>query len=267
MKSSTFHAFSRRQFIGHTGATALALLGGGLAKAASKPLEIKVEEFVFVEAEGFADLGGWDLDQQSMDVMGSPYLLAHGLGIPVKDAVTQVTFPSAGTYRVWVRTRDWVAPWNAPGAPGKFQLLIDGAALRETFGTKNAEWHWHDGGTVSVKHEASVALHDLTGFEIRCEAILFCKDIDFQPVDEVAALTRFRRKLLDFPDQPDDGGNYDLVVVGGGGGKGRQPHHCGGHPEHAYRPPETLSWNAFRQLRGRCKNRISRRSRSRIYPR
>ena len=56
--------------------------------------------------------------------MGSPYLLAHGLGIPVNDATTQITFPSEGTYRVWVRTKDWVAPWNAPGAPGKFQLLI-----------------------------------------------------------------------------------------------------------------------------------------------
>ncbi|TWU34094.1 hypothetical protein Q31b_55650 [Novipirellula aureliae] len=42
--------------------------------------------------------------------MGSSYLLAHGLGTPVKDAVTDVTFPSGGTYRVWVRARDWVAP-------------------------------------------------------------------------------------------------------------------------------------------------------------
>src|SRR5512139_758121 len=41
---------------------------------------------VLLEAEHFADLGGWEVDQQSMDVMGSPYLLAHGLGVPVKDA-------------------------------------------------------------------------------------------------------------------------------------------------------------------------------------
>src|SRR5512137_753205 len=62
---------------------------------------------VFLEAEQFADCGGWDVDQQSMHVMGSPYLLAHGLGVPVKDAVTTARFPAAGTYRVWVRTRDW----------------------------------------------------------------------------------------------------------------------------------------------------------------
>jgi len=50
-----------------------------------------------------------------MEQMGSSYLLAHGLGVPVKDAVTTAKFPAAGTYRFWVRTKDWVAPWKAPG--------------------------------------------------------------------------------------------------------------------------------------------------------
>ena len=171
---------------------------------------------VLVEAEQFADTGGWDLDQQSMDQMGSPYLLAHGLGVPVRDAVTTVRFPEAGKYRVWVRTRDWVAPWNAPGAPGRFQLFIDGKPLVETFGTKGAEWHWHDGGAVEVGLEARIALHDLTGFEGRCDAVLFCRDASFIPPNSLAELTAFRRKALGLPDQPEDGGSYDLVVVGGG---------------------------------------------------
>ena len=53
-------------------------------------------ERVFVEAESFATLGGWVIDQQFMDVMGSPYLLAHGIGRPVEDAVTKVDFAAAG---------------------------------------------------------------------------------------------------------------------------------------------------------------------------
>lgn len=151
-----------------------------------------------------------------MDQMGSPYLLAHGLGIPVKDAKTEIEFPSAGFYRVWVRTYDWVAPWNAPGAPGKFQLIINGIPLNETFGTKGAEWHWHDGGTVQVSGKTNIALHDLTGFEGRCDAILFCKDIDFEPSNHLEALTKFRRNLLGLPDYPENGGNFDFVVIGGG---------------------------------------------------
>ena len=93
---------------------------------------------VLVEAEAFDNLGGWMLDQQSMDQMGSPYLLAHGFGVPVADATTTAVFPKTGRYRVWVRTRNWVANWNAPGAPGKFQLLVDGEPLEPTFGTESA---------------------------------------------------------------------------------------------------------------------------------
>src|SRR5262245_27183870 len=75
-------------------------------------------EPLFVEAEAFQDLGGWSLDTAFTHIVGSPYLLAHGLGKPVQDAATTLKVPAAGTYRVWVRTKDWVAPWGAPGKPG-----------------------------------------------------------------------------------------------------------------------------------------------------
>ena len=44
-----------------------------------------------VEAEAFADKGGWVVDPQFVEQMGSPYLLAHGKGVPVADARTQRT--------------------------------------------------------------------------------------------------------------------------------------------------------------------------------
>ncbi len=182
---------NRKQFIGFAGNTALLLLASPKTVLSSRNKKGIDGRFVFLEAESFTDYGGWELDQQSMDIMGSPYLLAHGLGIPVKDAVTEITFPSAGAYRLWVRTKDWVAPWKAPGAPGKFQILINGIAVKETFGTKSADWHWHDGGIVRVTKKATIALHDLTGFEGRCEAILFCKDLQFMPVNEKDALYTF----------------------------------------------------------------------------
>jgi hypothetical protein len=207
----------RRNFIGLLGNTSLMCLSGGLnGLMANQNGSSASNEFVFVEAEQFSDFGGWNIDQQSMDKMGSPYLLAHGLGIPVQDAVTEINFPSKGTYRVWVRTKDWVAFWNAPGTPGKFQLLVNEKPLAETFGTKGVDWHWHDGGTVTVGKKAKLALHDLTGFEGRCEAILFCKDVDFKPTDDIAALTKFRRKLQGLPDAPGNGGSFDFIVVGGG---------------------------------------------------
>lgn len=173
-------------------------------------------QHVLLEAEQFADTGGWDLDQQFMEQMGSSYLLAHGLGVPVKDAATTAKFTAPGKYRVWVRTRDWVAPWKVAGAPGKFQVLVDGKALAETFGTKGAEWHWQDGGVVEVGAEAKVALHDLTGFEGRCDAVLFSKDAAFTPPNDLKTLAAFRHAALALPAQPENGGTFDLVVVGGG---------------------------------------------------
>jgi len=165
------------------------------------------------EAESFENLGGWVVDQQSMDQMGSPYLLAHGLGQPVDDATTTVVLPAPGRYRVWVRTRDWVATWGAGGTPGRFQVLTDGKPLGVVFGTEGSEWHWQDGGITEVAREQiSVALHDLTGFDGRCDAVLFTSDLDARPPDSGQALADLRRQS----DAPEDIGLFDLVVAGGG---------------------------------------------------
>ena len=172
---------------------------------------------VLVEAEAFDDRGGWVVDQQFMDEMGSPFALAHGLGTPVKDASTAVTFPAAGKYHVWVRTRDWVAGWKAPGAPGKFQLLVDGKAVKTTFGTEGAKWHWQGGGAVVItKTKVTVAMHDLTGFEGRYDAIVFSSDPKFTPPNDLKTMVPWRRKLLGRPETPPLAGKFDLVVVGGG---------------------------------------------------
>ncbi|MBT7161293.1 MAG: hypothetical protein HN904_00870, partial [Victivallales bacterium] len=62
---------------------------------------------ILVEPESFDQLGGWVVDQQFMDQMGSPFVLAHGIGNPVADAAGSVTIRKAGQYRVLVRTRNW----------------------------------------------------------------------------------------------------------------------------------------------------------------
>lgn len=174
--------------------------------------------FIFIEAENFSDKGGWVIDQQSMDVIGSSYLMAHGLGVPVQDAKSTINIPEKGKYRVWVRTRNWAAPWNATvDPPGKFQLLINNELLtREIFGTKNAEWHWQDGGMVSLnKGDLELTLHDMTGFNGRCDALLLTNDATFSPPNETKTLLEYRKKWSGFK-EPRLVGKYDLVVVGGG---------------------------------------------------
>jgi len=57
---------------------------------------------LLIEAEHFGDQGGWLLDSQFIEEMGSPYLLAHGLGQPVANARTTVHIPQSGEYKIWV---------------------------------------------------------------------------------------------------------------------------------------------------------------------
>ena len=167
---------------------------------------------IFIEAESFDDWGGWVNDTQFMDQMGSPYLLAHGLGKPVADAKT--TFVGNGwKYDVWVRTRNWTAYWHPgwrlhPGA-GTFNIVVNGEKLPNVIGGQGSgEWEWVKAGEVTLKvGENTVALHDLDGFDGRVDAIVFSTkgSSEFTPRDSLL------RESVGKTMPP-----YDVVVVGGG---------------------------------------------------
>ena len=169
---------------------------------------------ILVEAEGFTDKGGWSVDQQFVEQMGSPYLLAHGLGKSVANAATSVTIPAAGTYRVWVRTKNWVpGDWKAPG---RFHVLVNGRRLEAEFGTLEG-WRWQDGGTVELPAGAArLELQDLTGFDGRCDAIYLTADANDLPPDDLQPLRAWRDRLHGIPEVPPSAGKFDVVIVGGG---------------------------------------------------
>jgi hypothetical protein len=173
-------------------------------------------EGVLVEAESFAEHGGWSLDTQFIRNMGSPYLLAHGLGKPVQNARTEVELPATGEYRVYVRTKDWVARWGASGQPGRFQLLVDGQPLEQTLGTEGADWHWQLAGSFrAADRKVKVELADLTGFDGRCDALYFTQG-DQPPPNSSGILPEWRRERLGLPASPERKQGYGLVVIGGG---------------------------------------------------
>lgn len=179
--------------------------------------QLALAAHLWVEAENFENKGGWVVDQQFMDLMGSPYLMAHGMGIPVKDASTTVNFPEDGTYYVYVRTYNWTSPWSKTKGPGKFVLRIDNKRLAPILGDEGEEWMWQSAGKVSVKAgRSSLSLHDLTGFNGRCDAIYMTSEAGECPPVSGKELGVFRRKMLNLPYRPVETTKYDLVVVGGG---------------------------------------------------
>ena len=169
---------------------------------------------LLVEAESFEDTGGWVVDPQFTEQMGSPYLLAHGLGNPVKNASTRISLPSPGRYYIWVRTRDW-----APGkwdAPGRFKLSVNGKELKRTLGTGKVTWSWQYAGKVKIKTpEARIELRDLTGFDGRCDAV-YLSTIMEPPPEELEELNFWRMRIKGEDPSKAEKLYYDLVVVGGG---------------------------------------------------
>lgn len=168
---------------------------------------------LLIEAESFNVKGGWLVDPQFVQQMGSPYLLAHGLGTPVNNAKTEVNIPASGTYTVWVRTMNW-SPGNW-SAPGRFKIRVNGLDLNSEMGTDTG-WKWQEAGSLKIKKGlSSIELLDLTGFDGRCDAIFFSSQ-NKKPPDNNSELALWRKKQLNEQDNPEHLENFDLVIVGGG---------------------------------------------------
>ncbi len=172
---------------------------------------------VWVEAESFQSKGGWVVDQQFMDLMGSSYLMAHGLGNPVKDAVTDVNIPEDGKYTVFVRTFNWTSPWSDKKGPGKFRVRIDSKSLPSTLGDTGNSWQWQRAGEMKLKAGSHrLALQDLTGFNGRCDAIYLTTDPQTLLPDNGEELSSMRRKMLGLDRKEPLKASYDMVIIGGG---------------------------------------------------
>jgi hypothetical protein len=169
---------------------------------------------LLIEAESFDDKGGWVIDQQFVEQMGSPYLLAHGMGIPVPDASTRISIPKSGKYYVWVRTKNW-APGNWE-APGRFYVSIDGNQLENQLG-KNTGWNWEYAGETELKKgQRTLSLHDLTGFAGRCDALFLSTKKNEKLPHNLQELKAWRDKKTGKKHSKPQTEKFDLVVVGGG---------------------------------------------------
>jgi len=171
---------------------------------------------VWVEAERFSNKGGWVVDQQFMDQMGSPYLMAHGFGSPVADAKTRIFFPKKGWYYVYVRTFNWTSPWYNGKGPGMFQLKVGNISLKEAAGCIGNDWCWQYLGCIKISNSFNtVSLHDMTGFDGRCDAIYFSTN-RIPPPSKKSELDLFRKAKLSLLHKSCNIKKYDFVVVGGG---------------------------------------------------
>jgi len=172
---------------------------------------------ILIEAESFETYGGWVNDAQFIDLMGSPYLMAHGLGRRVADATTTFSVVTPGSYHVYLRTFNWVAPHGGSPAPGLFRLKIDGAPVGDQLGDAPDSWGWVKAGAVELDTgEHKIGLSDLTGFNGRVDAIMLSIEELPNLPDDPHKLFMLRKEMGTVSPKVTDRGEYDLVVVGGG---------------------------------------------------
>lgn len=170
---------------------------------------------LWLETESFANKGGWVVDQQFMDLMGSPYLMAHGMGTRVQDASTEVIVPENGKWHIYVRTFNWTSPWTSEAGPGAFKVKVGSKILKTVLGTSGDSWQWQYAGSLNLKAgQSSVSLCDLTGFNGRCDAVFMTDEEGLTPPEAEDELAAFRRRMLELPEPQVK--EYEFVVVGGG---------------------------------------------------
>ncbi len=184
-------------------------------RAPALEVQEKIPGFLWLEAEYFSEYGGWKVDTQFTHKMGSAYLLAPGVLEPVAPASTKVRVPRAGTWRVWVRTKDWLPEFS----PGKFVVEVAGRCSGTLGASRREGWVWEKAGDFALAAgDCDVRLVDLTGAMTRCDALLFTTDLSYVPPVEAKALAAERRRLTTGDVKVADGGDFDLVVVGAGPG-------------------------------------------------
>lgn len=174
-----------------------------------------MSQTILLEAENFAKTGGWKVDQQFMDIMQSPYLIAHGMGQPVEDATTSIHTHKTNNYQVYVRTYNWTSPWYKGAGAGAFTLSVNGKKLANKLGQNGHQWYWQYAGQIQLKKgENTITLHDLTGFNGRCDAICFVQDNQQTPSQY--QLDQWRQNIKNKKIANAQLINADLVVVGAG---------------------------------------------------
>ncbi len=168
---------------------------------------------LLIPTSSFTEKGGWILDNEFILTIGASYLLAHGLGNPVKNAKKTIHVKKSGLYSVQVYTYNWCSPWHCDIFPGLFRVKI-GESMSPEVG-KGPAWGWEECGEMYFEEgENTIELVDSTGFEGRCSYIFISKEKKSLPSGKEGIWKLYYDMILKEKRQKTL--NYDLVVAGGG---------------------------------------------------
>ncbi|MBI4976355.1 MAG: hypothetical protein HZC28_02675 [Spirochaetes bacterium] len=135
--------------------------------------------YLWIEAENFTLPGGW----KTMSDSGTGVLLGGSDSNARPDetsAVTVFNAPQDGSFRLWVRAKDYAK--QNPGTR-KFAVSVNGVRTAMEFGNHGKEgYEWQDGGVFALrKGQTVLMLLDTTAFFARCDKLLLTLDHNYKP--------------------------------------------------------------------------------------
>ncbi len=133
----------------------------------------RAQEAILVEAEWLEIHGGFQLQEAN----GPTTFLTAGPRGQVAPAAGAIQIPTAGAWRLWVRSRSW--PEDRPGMRN-FAVSLAGARSLTVFGnhrtTVNEWWAWEDGGVFQLDAgPILVVLGESNTAQAQCDAILLTR--------------------------------------------------------------------------------------------
>jgi len=142
---------------------------------------------LWIEAEKFNHRGSWMIAYHGGDDGGDPRttLLAgrsstdKRLSQAERTATTTVKIPQDGTWRLWVRSKDFAAT-----SGGRiFNVAVNGNASETNFGAHGSDgFAWQDGGVFTLPAgTAKLELIDSSQYFARCDRILLTRDLTYIP--------------------------------------------------------------------------------------
>lgn len=136
---------------------------------------------LWIQAEDFVDKGGWTVanDDNIVAIKGHPNTTPVNEG--ARYARTGIIVEEAGTYKLWVRGKDFKN--NLPGSRF-FNVFVNGGYSLQKYGTHGSDdlYDWQDGGLVYLEEGVNtIEIYDASLYYASCDKILLTTDHDFQP--------------------------------------------------------------------------------------
>ncbi|MBQ2967328.1 MAG: hypothetical protein IJE10_04290 [Clostridia bacterium] len=147
----------------------------------------------YIDANGFAVLGSWKYSKDGeVEILQGISDSKNEEGFNGEGAVpaeTTINIDEAGTYKIWVRSKDY--PTNKPGSR-YFHVAFNGQRYPDKFGDHGkAGYGWEEAGVHELQPGSyKLELIDTSGFYARFGGVLVTSELDFVPSDDDTELRK-----------------------------------------------------------------------------